>query len=1359
VARIIIQSCGSVSFLRNTVFLRLWLLTAALTLPCEAGQFAPAVNYSLAGFPHWICSGDVNGDGREDILSVCQRPPRLDVLLGKGDGSFQPPLSQELPFGCSVFTTADLDGDGKLDLAIARPPDRLLLLGGDGHGQFALMGELEVTGFPHFILATDLNGDNRPDLLLTRQSERGFAVFINEGGGKFARPRYVDTGETPAQMAVGDLDEDGIVDLAITDGDNDNVAILWGRGNGEFAPPERFTGFFRPRALQIAGRRVYVLSRAGRSLRTLRFEQRRGIISEPVAAGLGPTAIAVVDINRDGILDVLSANACGDDVGVLFGRSGDLFDPTSREKVQESPTCLVTGDFNRDGYPDVAVANGGARSISILLNRGPSVETTNHPKDDFPPLLRDAQARLHQDAEFSGQYLIRRWTTEDGLPMNRVNSMAQSRDGWFWLGTQNGLARFDGVHFQVFDKTTEPAFPSNDCRYLTEDAQGTLWIGTPKGLLRLNNRRFSRYSQLPGGAIQALAASPDGSVWGARDYRLFRIRKDKPQFIQAPDYAAFSSFGFDSLNRLVMHSGTPYEGFIVRATIDRQGKANIIHSEMLPPMHTLGEPMVASDDSVWVPNPDGLHRFNTNGHMNVFLAGWDGFPHQGLLAAEDKSGAIWVATKAGLARCDGKEIRTLRGANSPAGELNLCYVDHEGTVWTSGAEGLFAVRPRGLRVFTREDGLPSDDVWSISSARDGSVFVGTDRGVCRISKGSLEPLPYSARSIGGGIHSVLAAGERLFVSEKHLFTLDNLHSVPVSEINGLPFFRVDTLYLDKEANIWFTSGGELCSLRDTNLVVWNSHNGFNGKELVGVLEDCDGHLWVGSHRGEVFVRDGSGWKKFGSESGITVQHIAPVFADTNGAVWFGSEAGLFRCKEQRFYQFRSRDGVFEDVVLNVLQDDHGWFWLNGHRGIYRIQKESLDAVADGRVGKLEYIHYDERDGMLSAEGNGGTFPNSCKTPDGKLWFPTTHGLVMIDPAQITRNLRPPDPLIEAASAIDGIFFGEGSSIGSEIPAGSGGLVKIRFTASTSIAPEKLQFRYKLEGQDRDWKEVPPRAERAALYTNLKPGPYRFSLLARNADGVWSSNQAILAFSVAPFYYQRWQFKLASASAILLAALIVHRRILQHKNRLQSLEHQLAFERERSRIARDIHDDIGSTLTRIQLLSGVVKEEMAQPDTLPNATSHVEKIVSSAREVAEKMDEIVWAVNPSHDSLPSFVDYICHFSQEMLQLAGMKCVLDIPATVPDRHLPSEWRHNLFLVFKEALNNAIKHSGASEVKVAMEIDPPSLIIDVADNGKGFQGSAEGHGLPNLRSRVAQLNGNLAIQSQETIGTRINVQVTLP
>jgi signal transduction histidine kinase len=444
-------------------------------------------------------------------------------------------------------------------------------------------------------------------------------------------------------------------------------------------------------------------------------------------------------------------------------------------------------------------------------------------------------------------------------------------------------------------------------------------------------------------------------------------------------------------------------------------------------------------------------------------------------------------------------------------------------------------------------------------------------------------------------------------------------------------------------------------------------------------------------------------------------------------------------------------------------------WMTCLAGVFRVRKQDFEDFDRGAISGVRCAAYNKSDGMASAQCNGVSKPAGWKGKDGRLWFPTTRGVVVVDPKSIRESETPPPVVIENVTS--GRWQATGfpaPAVGKEnpvarnlspitIPPGRGEL-EFHYTALSFIAPERNRFKYRLEGIDSDWVDAGTR--RIAHYNNIRPGAYTFRVSGCNSDGIWNQAGASVAIFLAPHFWQTgWFVGLSTLAAIGLVAGTARYFTWQRvQHRLQRLEQQHAVERERARIARDMHDDLGARLTEVLLVNDQVKKCKTRPDEVETQISKASRAVN---EVIDNLHGIVWAVNPKNDSLEKLAGYICQYGQTFLESTSTRFRFDAPEKLPDVAVSSEVRHNVFMVVKESLNNVVKYAASTEVWLRLRLENSMLNISIEDNGQGFsveEKSSQGNGLQNMQKRAVQMGGTFLVSSEPGKGTRIQLRIPM-
>jgi len=756
--------------------------------------------------------------------------------------------------------------------------------------------------------------------------------------------------------------------------------------------------------------------------------------------------------------------------------------------------------------------------------------------------------------------------------------------------------------------------------------------------------------------------------------------------------------------------------------------------------------------------------------------------------AKDSQGVVWLGRADGLWRLEGNafapagidDTKTLKDVSS----LASC---REGGVWAgTGHDGLFLISPRKIQTLTMREGLIWDDAWSVVESRDRSVWIATRAGVTHVTgsrcenfgTGSGLPTP-RAVSVVEDRDGRIWVGSETDGAPGGVSFLENGRFVTLGANEQFTDADVSSLAPDPGGGVWISGVAGVRLWRNGRL---SPATRLYGQGILFVDRDKD--LWSG---GEMLWRSKGGrWtgipkmKSNGLEPGLH----AVVKQNEAGAYWLVSgRQGVVRFKNGRFKAITTKNGLFNDLTLSLVEDDEGRYWFNSHTGLFWAWKKDLNEVADGKRPLLTCVHYGIEDGMLNVEGNGGNWPNSCKTRDGRLWFPTVKGVAIVDSRQVAGDDAPPSVIVEEARADGDVLFSNapnfaqansvaeaskaaagktgrkpGAAIvaGIRVPPRRRHTVHIDYTTTSMIAPEKLCFRYCLEGRAPEWTEAGN--QRFAVFDGLSPGRYRFLVTVGNARGVWNDRPVEFRFSIEPEFYQTWTFYSVCGVALVgvLGGLGDYRRKMT--SRIARLEKETALAVERERMARDLHDDLGGSLTHIALRLDIMRSRVGQS---VEADQEMEKLSFFARAAIENIGQIIWATNPRFDSLASLTSYIREYaSKHLADESRFVCDIGV-AEGTGLHLNPEFRRHVFYTVKEALTNIAKHARAKNVALRIAEERGVLRIEIADDGIGFapdSGLSTRTGLDSMRKRVAALGGQIEIDSKPGAGTTIRLAVPI-
>ncbi len=977
------------------------------------------------------------------------------------------------------------------------------------------------------------------------------------------------------------------------------------------------------------------------------------------------------------------------------------------------------------------------------------------------------------------EFQSKTWRVEDGLPQSTVTCISQSSDGFLWLGTQNGLVRFDGVKFQVFDENNTPAIKNSRIVQLLSTDDGTLWVGTEHGgLLRLRDGQFAAFETRGRGTTHEYAhnfcGDHDGALWEVScEWQLIKFLNGQSK-VDSDDWnlssRAVHALACDDRGRIWV--GTTSELAVLQngRFQSRWGQTNEAGFQV---------DFLASSRSggVWAAANNQLRKF-AEGRWTADLGSysWTNRPIYDLY--EDAENRLWVAILGdGLFRYEtnGQMLHVTSHNGLPTDFVRCVMEDKEGNIW-AGTEGggLCRLKRPKFQTLGSKQGLASDQVMAVAGAQDGGVWIGTDGdGLDHCRNGEIQHYGANQGLKNGHVWSVVQDhGGTVWAG-----TWDGLYKWDGASFSGLSDgqtigWQVLAIFEDSKSNLWIgqQAFGGITRLHNSERTVVEIPGTSATLDVRAIVEDHDGNLWVGTSEDGLYrMRDGK-FTHFGRKDGLESDSIWCLYVDGEGTLWVGScRGGLSRWQNGHFKTWSTKNGLLNNVICQIQDDSLGNLWLGSYGGVFRVSKKEL--AGSGSVEPLRCAAFTLEDGLPSVECQGGFQPSSYKSPDGRLWFPTTKGVVVVDPATVGWNTLPPTVVIEdvltntPADSQPSGYATPTLTLPRIITLAPGNRrVEFQYTALSFAAPYGVRFKYRLENLDKDWEDAG--TKRTAVYSRIPPGNYQFHVIACNEDGVWNNTGATIEIAAAPYFWEtKWFLGLTTAGG--LAAILSTVRYSERRRvrrRLEQAERERAVERERSRIARDIHDDLGANLTEIALLSEFAQEPSASP---AQVLADMQKITAKARSLTRRMDEVVWAVNPTNDSLEKFVTYTCNFAEEYLKTAKIACRLEVPEFLPEILLTAEVRHNLFLTVKEALNNIVKHAAATEVMIQIAIERGKLILMIRDNGKGFaqdsatncaESSALRNGLPNMRKRIESIAGMIEWESLPERGAAVKLTIDL-
>jgi ligand-binding sensor domain-containing protein/signal transduction histidine kinase len=947
------------------------------------------------------------------------------------------------------------------------------------------------------------------------------------------------------------------------------------------------------------------------------------------------------------------------------------------------------------------------------------------------------------------QYVHRIWQVQQGLPQGGILQVFQTREGYLWLATQTGLVRFDGVRFQPVEDII-PGAPANLwVRAAFEDSHGALWLGSNEsGIYRLgrdgaNQSTVTQYTTaqgLPSNTIQCLAPGRDGVVWVCTENGLARmdISRPEPRFqivdnteienvrAACEDASGNLWVGGDGPQAVVRENGEftsrPLKGIPASASVraflctgdtvwagTSDGLVRIHGSEqhLFAMKNGLADNFVfslsqGSENTIWIGTRNGYSRMR-NGSFESF------HPQEGLSQStamsvfEDREGTLWVGTKRGLNQfVDGRGVPYTLSEGLPSNEAGPVLEDRAGAVWAGTLDsGLARFDGRAFRTLTTRDGLASNTVLALAEDRGGALWVGTQNGLNQLRGGRVAETYTIAR--------------------------------------GLPGNVIRTLYQDRAGVLWAGTEKGLASFRNGR---FETVAGAPRDAVVAISENRDGHLVFATERG-VFEGVSGGFREI-TANGVAIRPVSTLYRDSDGLLWMGLNGGGLRLLDgTQITGFQARDGLYDGEIYGIVRDDQDRLWMACSRGIFSVPRSELLQFAIGALKKVTSNPYSPMDAQRVIEGQSGVAPVLSRSRDGHLWFSTIRGLLVLDPDHWQREATPPqvvieNPIVNGRSEVP-------ERIG-QLPPGQNNL-EFGYAGLAYYLPNRLRFRYMLEGYDRDWTDAGNRRE--AFYTNLPPGKFRFRVTACNADNLCSEQGATVEFSLAPHFYQHvWFWPLVAAAIAGLGWLVYQLRIRRLRERYDLIV------AERSRIARELHD------TLIQGFSGITMAMQALAGRLRSSQERatLEDIISDAATCLRETRQSVAGLRAAgHNSESGLTAAIGTAARDITDTKDVRLKLKLDKVA--RKLPAEVEYNLLRIVSEAISNSVKHSGARNIEVVLESTPEALLLKVNDDGSGLgkDGVAlrPGHyGIIGMKERATQIGADLQLLSEPGHGTTVSI-----
>jgi signal transduction histidine kinase/ligand-binding sensor domain-containing protein len=996
-------------------------------------------------------------------------------------------------------------------------------------------------------------------------------------------------------------------------------------------------------------------------------------------------------------------------------------------------------------------------------------------------LLLSAWEAGAMDRTLTGDFQVSDWDFYDGMPSSHVNGMAKTPDGFEWFATARGLTRFDGVRFVNFDVKNWKSLEDDEVTCLLVDRQAKVWAGTTAGkLFRLETNGLSPADL--GQAAQhvkltSLAQTDDGAIWIATDGA--GIICFGPQGTQT--FSTNNGLISDRVDTLLKDTQGELwaltEGHLLRF-VDGHWSVPVALPAMITSIEVIaldrngGLLAVMSPDQYAKDRDLPIYEWK-NGQWLLRSGGRipDAFCHSHITALlEDQLGCLWGGTVGGgvLFQKPGGVWQQLAPESSYSRLNVICFSEDEANaVWIGAETGLLLAKPRLVTSLRLPMEYKDRSFMTVCARRDGSIWGGTDgAGVFCWREGTLTHYGWEQGLTNLRVNSIFEDSRtNLWVgTDGGVFVLDGGGFKPITEPAELEAATY-SFFEDREHNLWIGLRGRLVRCHDGQYTVFGATNGIPLAAVLSVVQDEQGRIWIGAPgaglfqlKGEYFEACKPARRADGTPlDGWFDSNFVRGLATDDDSIWLITRGfGLERLKDGTLDQWKwPDDGLPSNHHFGIMEDDRSNIWISSEMGIFGYSKEALEQYRRWWTPLPFAWHLTTADGLAYQVCSGFGQPIASQAPDGRFWFPDESALIAFDPVAVTRNVRTWPAVIETV-LVDGVSL---PLTNAALRVKSGARTfEFECTSPNILAADNLTFRHELQGLDHDW--VVDGHDHVFSYNRLPPGNYVFRVMARGPQGEWPKAATTLDLVVVPLFYERRSVQTAfGLTLVLLAVGAVWRwERMRSRRRLARLKFQYELDRERQRIARDIHDDLGAGLTQIILLSDNLG---AAPGYSSMGEKMVQEIASRARSLTRSMDEVVWAINPRNDSLESLMTYLNKFAQEFLVKAGVHCRWDVPIELPNLQLSAETRHNLYLASKEALNNIVKHAKATEVWIRLEFGQDKFCLMVEDNGQGLKTEGKpksGNGLFNIQQRLEEIHGHYEIASVAGKGTRVKFTVPI-
>jgi ligand-binding sensor domain-containing protein/signal transduction histidine kinase len=975
----------------------------------------------------------------------------------------------------------------------------------------------------------------------------------------------------------------------------------------------------------------------------------------------------------------------------------------------------------------------------------------------FRPLLIACLLAVASDGRARGDDFVQQtWKTDEGLPHSIVNQVCQDKTGHLWIATGAGLARFDGREFKRHVTPRSLQHGGINVRDIAVESDTCLIAVVASGkVLRFEQGAFSPHpisAALGENQARRVFVARNGVVWlGSGEGMVLRWANGEAQMLGEADGLGDRRsrlwFAEDASGRLWIAAGS-FLGWYADGKLTRH------------PTLQAGVFAVSSSRSggAWVIADGRLLRLSDDGLTATVLVAeppWVKANAAVWQLLEDSRGDVWISSvHRGLTRWrDG----VLTPVAAPFDTVHALFEDNEGNIWTgTDGDGLSVLKPKPFRWYNRETGLPEIITRAVCSDASGHVWFANVKGGLILKRGPEILLPAGAWA---GVEAYAVHPDRegsLWVgTDEGVFIRPAKNHADVLKPD-IPIKSIRVFYPARDGAMWIASNrNDVGFWRDGAFHFVSAPERFPPSTLNAIREDADGTIWLGGSTGTLFRHADKRLVPVAPQDGLPPVPIHALCVDRAGVLWVGTANGLLMRDGDRFVRLSEADGLPDSMILQLVEDDRGHLWFGTRGGYFHVSAEKLRQRALGSTEPVSPATLGRDDGLAGVLPIATSQPSAWKDESGLLWFTTHQGVLSIDPGKLRSAPPAPSVLIDEV-LIDGApaVMKNGQVV---IPPGQHHL-DFRFSAIALSAPGKVRLRHRLSGADPEW--IQTNSARAASYSGLSPGTYTLEVAARGEESPWSGRVATLEIVARPHLWETTWFRMSALGLCVAATAWAARYLSEAKLRrqLEQLEREHALEKERARIARDVHDDLGSSVTGVRFLVSRLKENVADParEVL------LDQLSSQTQRLAFDLERVVWTVTPRNNSLDRLVAFAGKFVQNFFRGSGIECRIERETPIPPCPLEPEVQHHLLALTKEAANNALKHSRATQVTLSTRFSDGVFTLSMRDNGLGFVVDAPEHsernGLGNMRTRASEIGGSLEIRSKLDAGTEIRISVPM-